>query len=283
MKFATFTKSFQDWPIPVVCHRFREIGLDGLDLTVRRGGHIEPKNVAEELPLAVKAAQEAGVEILLITTDITDPTPEAEKTLATAAQLGITHFKLGYYRYTAFGTLQQQMDDARKRIAGVAKLAKKHAILPCVHIHSGTFLPSHGTQLHDLICDIPPAEVGAYVDMLHMALEGGADGWRQGLDLLTPWLALVAVKNFVWQPGERDQFGKLRWHSRVAPVADGVSPIPEFVAILKQAKFDGVFSLHSEYEGSHSFKDLTTEECLTQTAADLKFMKQLVQRGQAAK
>jgi sugar phosphate isomerase/epimerase len=276
MKFATFTKSFQDWPIPVVCHRFREIGLDGLDLTVRRGGHIEPGNVREELPLAVKAAQEAGVEILLITTDITEPTPEAEATLATASGLGITHFKLGYYRYQTFGTLQKQLDDARKRIAAVVKLAKKHSILPCVHIHSGTFLPSHGTQLYDLIRDLPPAEVGAYVDMLHMALEGGSDGWRQGLDLLTPWLALVAVKNFVWQPGERDQLGKLRWNWRVAPVADGISPIPEFMAILKQAKFDGTFSLHSEYEGSHSFKDLSTEQCLAQTAADLKFMKRLV-------
>ncbi|NUQ64615.1 MAG: sugar phosphate isomerase/epimerase [Pirellulales bacterium] len=276
MKFATFTKSFQDWPIPVVCHRFREIGLDGLDLTVRRGGHIEPANAAEQLPLAVKAAQEAGVEILLLTTDITDPTPEAEKTLATASQLGITHFKLGYYRYTTFGTLQKQMDDSRQRIAAVAKLAKKHSILPCVHIHSGTFLPSHGTQLYQLIHDLPPGEVGAYADMLHMALEGGADGWRQGVDLLTPWLALVAVKNFVWQPGERDPSGMLRWASRVVPVADGVSPIPNFMAVLKQAKFDGVLSLHSEYQGSHSFKDLNTEQCLAQTAVDLKFMKQFV-------
>ncbi len=276
MKFATFTKSFQDWPIPVVCHRFREIGLDGLDLTVRRKGHLEPENVAEELPLAVKAAQEAGVEILLLTTDITDPTPQAEKTLATAAQLGITRFKLGYYRYTEFGTIQKQLDDARRRITAVAEMARKYSILPCVHTHSGTFLPSHGTQLYQLIRDIPPREVGAYVDMLHMALEGGADGWRQGLDLLTPWLALVAVKNFAWQAGEREPSGMLRWHHRVVPVADGISPIPGFVSMLKQANFDGVFSLHSEYKGKHSFEDLDTEQCLTQTVADLKFLKQLM-------
>jgi sugar phosphate isomerase/epimerase len=280
MKFAAFTKSFQDWPIPLVCHRFREIGLDGLDLTVRRGGHIEPEQVAEKLPLAVKGAQEAGVEILMITTDITEPTPEAEKTLATASQLGITRFKLGYYRYKTFGSLLNQLDDARTRIAAVAKLAKKHSILPCVHIHSGAFLPSHGTQLYQLLSDLPPAEVGAYVDMLHMALEGGSDGWRQGLDLLTPWLTLVAVKNFVWQPADRDKFGKLRWQWRVAPVADGVSPIPEFVAILKQTGFDGLFSFHSEYKGGHSFKDLDTEQCLAQTAADLEFVKRLLQGDQ---
>jgi len=276
MKVVAFTKSFQDWAIPLVCHRFREIGLDGLDLTVRRGGHIEPKNVAEHLPLAVKAAQEAGVEIAFLTTDITDPTPQAEQTLAVASQLGITRFKLGYYRYTSFGTLARQIGETRRRIEAVARMAKKHEILPCVHIHSGPAIPSHGTQLYQLLDGLPPDEVGAYADMLHMALEGGSDGWRQGLDLLQPWIQLVSVKNFDWQPGSRDQCGRLLWRDRVVPVADGISPIPEFVGVLKKIKFDGIYSLHSEYKGSHSFKDLDTEQCLQQTAADLKYFKQFL-------
>src|SRR5262245_40178148 len=33
--FAAFTESFQSWPIPEVCAKFKAIGLDGLDLTVR--------------------------------------------------------------------------------------------------------------------------------------------------------------------------------------------------------------------------------------------------------
>ena len=275
MKIGCFTKSFQDWTIPDVCRRFREIGLDGLDLTVRRKGHIEPVDAAEQLPVAARAALEAGSEILFITTDITDPTPEAERTLAAAGQLGISHAKLGYYRYKPFGNLADQLKEIRDRIAAVAKIAKKHGVLPCVHIHSGTFIPSHGTQLYQLISDFSPNEVGAYVDMLHMALEGGSDGWRQGLDLLAPWISLVAVKNFAWKREERDKFGQLRWRNMVVPPADGISPIPEFVAILKKTGFDGTYSLHSEYKGSHSFKDMDTEGCLAQTADDLKFFKGL--------
>jgi len=275
MKIGCFTKSFQDWTIPEVCRRFREIGLDGLDLTVRRRGHIEPVDAADKLPVAARAALEAGSEILFITTDITDPTPEAERTLATAGQLGISHAKLGYYRYKPFGNLAEQLKEIRDRIAAVAKIAKKHGVLPCVHIHSGTFIPSHGTQLYQLISDFSPNEVGAYVDMLHMVLEGGGDGWRQGLDLLAPWISLVAVKNFAWKPGERDKLGQLRWDRKVVPPADGVSPIPEFVTILKKVGFDGIYSLHSEYKGSHSFKDMDTEGCLAQTAEDLKFFKGL--------
>jgi sugar phosphate isomerase/epimerase len=276
MKIATFTKSFQDWPIPVVCHRFKQIGLDGLDLTVRRKGHIEPKDVANQLPVAAKAALEAGVQILLLTTDLTEPNADAEAVLDAAGRLGITRIKLGYYLYKPFGTLAKQMDDARQRIAAMAKLARKYGVLPCVHIHSGNFIPSHGTMLYELIRDLPPDQVGAYVDTLHMALEGGGEGWRQGLDLLSPWVQMVSVKNFAWHSGDRDRQGQLRWRHQVVPVADGISPIPEFVATLRKMNFDGIFSMHSEYKGSHSFKDLDTEACLAQTAEDLKFLRPLL-------
>ncbi len=275
MKVGAFTKSFQDWPIPVVCHRFREIGLEGLDLTVRAGGHIEPADAPAQLPLAAKAALEAGVEILFITTDITDPGPQAERTLATAAKLGITRFKLGYYRYKPFGDLRRQLDQTHERIGAVVKMARHAGILPCIHIHSGTFLPSHGTQLYELIRDFSPEEVGAYVDTLHMVLEGSGDGWRQGLDLLAPWIALVSVKNFAWQRQQRDRRGQMRWQNEVVPIADGISPLPEFVATLKKTGYDGIYSLHSEYKGRHSFEDLNTEACLAQTKRDLEFFKTL--------
>jgi sugar phosphate isomerase/epimerase len=275
-KIAAFTKSFQDWPVPLVCHRFREIGLDGLDLTVRPKGMIEPKDVAEQLPAAVRAAHEAGTEILLLTTNITQPDTESEKLLATAAKQGIHRIKLGYYRYIPFGTLVKQMDEVRRQLAAVIKLCKPYGVLPCVHIHSGADIPSHGTMLYELLRDFPPSDIGAYVDTLHMALEGGGEGWRQGLDLLAPWISMVAVKNFDWQAGPRDKFGQQRWHHRVVPVADGISPIPEFIETLRKAKFSGVFSLHSEYKEKSSFKPLDTEACLKQTAEDLKFLRKVL-------
>jgi sugar phosphate isomerase/epimerase len=277
-KLVAFTKSFQDWPIPVVCQRFREIGLQGLDLTVRQGGMILPKDAPEQLPLAAKAAAEAGMEIPLLTTLITELDEESQKLLATASKLGIRYVKIGYFKYKPFGTLASQIDDARRQLAVLVKAFKKYDVLPCVHIHSGTYIPSHGTMLYQLLRDFAPSEVGAYGDMLHMALEGGGDGWRQGLDLIAPWLVWVAVKNFDWQAGDRDANGWLRWKTRVVPVADGISPIPDYVALLKKMGFSGGYSMHSEYKGKHSFKDLDTEACLAQTAADLKFIKPLLDK-----
>lgn len=274
-----FTKSFQDWPIPVVCRRFHEVGLQGLDLTVRPGGSVLPKDAPEQLPLAVKAASEAGLEIPLLTTTIVEPDEESEKLLAVAGKLGIRYVKLGYFKYKPFGTLIKQMDDVRRQLAVLVKACKKHGVLPCVHIHSGPYLPSHGTMLYELLRDFAPSEIGAYGDTLHMALEGGAEGWRQGLDLIAPWLVWVAVKNFDWHAGDRNALGAIPWSTRVVPVADGISPVPAFVAQLKKMGFSGRYSMHSEYKGKHSFKDLDSEACLKQTADDLAFFKRLLDQN----
>ncbi len=251
------------------------MGLDGLDLTVRKGGHIEPANVDQGLPQAIHSAHEQGLKIAFLSTDITDPTPVAEKVLAAAATHGIDRVKLGYYPYVPFGTLAKQMDDVRARLAKVAALGRRYHVRPCVHIHSGNDIPSHGTMLYQLLRDMSPDDIGAYVDPLHMTLEGGGAGWKQGLDLLAPWVQLVAIKNFAWQMAERDKIGQQRWETRMVPLADGVAPLPDFIATLNKIGYDGTYSLHSEYKGKHSFRDLSTDECLAQTRDDLAFFRKL--------
>ncbi len=273
---VAFTKSFQDWPIPKVCRAFKSIGLQGLDLTVRPRGHIDPADVRQRLPEAVEAARAEGLSIPFLTTAIVEADSQAAAILETAASLGIKYVKLGYYRYKQFGQLRKELKEVRRQLTQVVKLAKGFGVKPCVHIHSGKYIPSHGTLLYELIRDFSPDEIGAYVDTLHMVLEGGRDGWRQGLDLLSPWLTLCAVKNFSWEKVKRDKYGQQRWRFVLVPVADGISPIPDFIAALKKLGFSGVYSLHSEYKGSHSFKNLSTEECLQQTAQDLQFVRQFL-------
>src|SRR3569833_890244 len=276
MQLACFAKSFQDMPFDKFCRTLYQMGFDGVDLTVRKGGVGEPADVAEQLPKAVNTLHEQGLKFLFLTTDLTDADETADRVFGTAASLGVDRLKLGYYRYVPFGKLAAQIEEARIRVEGLAKLGRKHGILPCVHIHSGNYIPSHGTLLYELIKDMPPNEVGAYLDPYHMTAEGGIAGWQQGVDLLAPWVALVAIKNFAWERTTRDKSGQMRWATRTVPLAEGVAPLPNFVAVLKKLGYDGTYSLHSEYKGSHSFKDMTTDECLAQTAEDLKYFRSIV-------
>jgi hypothetical protein len=47
-----------------------QLGYDGIDLTVRKDGHVLPENVTRDLPKAVEAIRNAGLEVYTITTDI---------------------------------------------------------------------------------------------------------------------------------------------------------------------------------------------------------------------
>ena len=59
-------------------------------------------------------------------------------------------------------------------------------------------------------------------------------------------------------------------------LADGMAPLPQFFQRLKLIGYDGIVSLHSEYKGASSFRRLTTAELLDQSAADLRYLKQMV-------
>src|SRR5436305_1039897 len=67
-----------------------EMGFDGLDLAVRKGGHVDPERVREDLPPLVALIRKHGLEVPMLTTDIVDiETPHAEDILKTMSNLGI--------------------------------------------------------------------------------------------------------------------------------------------------------------------------------------------------
>src|SRR5262245_21873614 len=48
------------------------LGFDGVDITVRKGGHVEPDRVRQDLLKLVAILRRKGLEVPMITTDISD-------------------------------------------------------------------------------------------------------------------------------------------------------------------------------------------------------------------
>ena len=44
MQFVLFTDNLQSLPVAQLCAEAKKLGFDGLDLTLRPGGHVEPEN-----------------------------------------------------------------------------------------------------------------------------------------------------------------------------------------------------------------------------------------------
>ena len=81
-----------------------EMGYDGVDITVRPyPGHVDPEKVATDLPPFVNSIRKHGLQVVTITSPITDAdSPNAEKILGTASQLGLTHYWWGTFRYEPY-------------------------------------------------------------------------------------------------------------------------------------------------------------------------------------
>ena len=87
MQLGRFTKFWEDFGARQLGERASELGYDGLDLAVRKGHAIRTDNVADELPGAVRAWRELGVDCPMISssTDLIDPDDRDAVTLFEAA------------------------------------------------------------------------------------------------------------------------------------------------------------------------------------------------------
>lgn len=277
MKLVMFSKHLAPLSIQEAAETVADLGFEGLDLTVRPGGHIEPENARGQLPAAVDTVRALGLDIPMITTGITSADePYAEAVFATAAACGIRDLKLGYWRYESFGSMRRQMEEIREALDGIATLASKYGVRANLHIHSGDFMTAEAAVVWQYLVGRDPEVIGAYIDPGHMAVEGGAAGWRIGMDLLTPWINLVAIKDMAWEHTFDETLGKERWRTRLVPLTQGLVPWPEVFAHLHDIGFDGTVSLHSEYQGSHSWRDLTLSELIAQTREDLAYIKSII-------
>jgi hypothetical protein len=72
-KIYIFSKQLQWLEYEQMAKTAREVGFDGVDLTVRPGGHVLPERVRQDLPKAIREINKNGLLADRITTAITDP------------------------------------------------------------------------------------------------------------------------------------------------------------------------------------------------------------------
>jgi sugar phosphate isomerase/epimerase len=242
----------------------RELGFDGVDLTVRTKGHVLPARVEEDLPRAIEALAAHGLSTPMITTELTSASdPTARPVLSTAARMKVRYFKMGYWRYRDADpeqTPRRVREDAR----GLAELAKEFGIEAGWHNHSGDYVGHTVWDARSVLADLDPKWIGYYFDLSHATAEGGVTGWQIALRLALPRMKLVAVKDHRW---ERVGGKRIK---RNCPLGEGLVDFPKAFSMLAKGGFGGVISLHIEYE---------TPDVKATIAKDLAFVKQQIARS----
>jgi sugar phosphate isomerase/epimerase len=245
LKVAVFSKHLHFLKGEELAKAAASAGFDGLDITVRPGGHVEPARVAQDLPPLVKLIRANGLEVPMITSGIEDAdTPHAEAVIRTIADLGIRHYRWGGYKYDPAGPpLADQLAAFRPKVGKLAALNAKYKVGAMFHTHSGINLVGAPIwDLYILLKDLDPQSVGVNYDIGHATIEGGFGGWIDSFRVLGPYVRGVAVKDFLW---EKDAKGN--WNAEWKPLGEGMVRFPEFFRMLARTGFNGPLQIHYEY------------------------------------
>jgi sugar phosphate isomerase/epimerase len=275
---CVFSKHLQWLSLPDMIKTTSDLGFDGVDLTVRKGGHIEPEKAETELPSVVNKIRKAGLEVPMIVTNITDAKdPLSEAIIKTAGQLGIKHYRTGYLKYNPALGVAKSLDVFKKQLTELAALNKKHNIQGAYQNHSGVQVGAAVWDLWYLLKDIDPQWLGVQYDIKHATLEGG-NSWVHDLDLLRHHIRCLDIKDFIWEKTN----GK--WQAKYVPLGDGMVDYPQFLKLLKTYNITGPMSIHFEYDlgGADEGKkeiSIPRDQVLAAMKRDLLKLKQLRQEA----
>ncbi len=238
---SIFSKHLQFLDYKDVASVSKDIGFDGVELSVRNGGHVLPENVAEDLPRAVTAIKEAGLHADLIVSGIKELNPLARTVLETAASQGVKSYRMGYLRYPETGTIPEALEHFNGQTKELAEFNKNLGIQGCHQNHNGTGVGSNVWELWQLLKGTEQEAMGAQYDIYHAVVEGGRS-WPNGVRLLEKRIANIVIKDFRWEEIDGE------WKVYKTPLGEGMVDFDRYFKILKGFGINVPVALHYEYD-----------------------------------
>lgn len=219
----------------------REVGFDGIDLTVRPEGHVLPERVKEDLPKAIAAIKRNGLLADRITTGFTDPDdPITLDILRTASEQGVTSYRMGWFDYDKNISVQKNLALCNTKLIKFAALNKKFSLKAAYQNHAGEMVGGPVWDIGLMLESVDPEYVGVRYDIRHATVEGGTS-WPVGMKFMADRINSFDVKDFIWK--EID--GK--WQPFNVQIGDGMVDFDRYWQIIKDYNIKGDFTIHLEY------------------------------------
>jgi L-ribulose-5-phosphate 3-epimerase len=264
--FCFFSKHLPDLSWTDLATAIVDMGYDGIDLTVRPGGHVTPERAAQDLSRAVDAIRAKGTAVRMITTGLTSASdPTARPILQAAGKVGIRLVKPGYWKY-ALKDVRAEIAAMIRDVTDLAALARDCGVELGVHNHTGNV----GGGIWDIAPHVDALDahaVGYYFDPRHAVVEGGGVGWKTATLLVAPRLKMIAVKDFFWA---RQAGG---WKIQDCPLGEGMVDWPWFATAITQSRFAGPISVHFEYAIPGATPDDVRRNTIAAGRRDLAFIR----------
>ncbi len=278
LQICIFSKHLQWLEIPEMAKAVVDMGYNGIDLTVRKDGHVAPEKATEELPKAIAQIRKAGLHVPMIATDIIDPDhPLTEPILKAASASGVKYYRTAYLSYDASLGVAKSLEKHKKQLEKLAALNKKYNIHGAYQNHAGTRVGAAVWDLWLLLKDIDPRWLGVQYDPKHATAEGG-QSWIFDLDLLQNHIRCMDIKDFYWKKD-----GNV-WKHELVPLGKGMVDFKKYFSLVKQYNISGPMSIHFEYDlgGADTGKkkiSIAKEDVLAAMKRDLQTVRTLLQEA----
>ncbi|MCB1120794.1 MAG: TIM barrel protein [Verrucomicrobiae bacterium] len=269
-----FSKHLQFLGYSEMAKAAADMGFDGIDLSVRPRGHVEPANVERDLPVAVEAIVKENLNCDMMTTAVSDARDASDvKVLRVAARHGIKFYRTGYYKFTPGKSWKEDMGGFRQQMGRLSRLNKKLYLHGAYQNHSGFFVGAFIPDVIYLLEGLDPRWSGCQYDIRHATVEGGL-AWPMGVGWLEKYISTIVIKDFAWS--EKD--GKNVVVD--TPVGEGIVDFIAYFKLLRKLGIHPVVSLHAEYDlggAHHGRRELTipSRDVFKALAKDLAMVRDL--------
>lgn len=258
-----FSKHLQFLDYEAMAETAAEIGFDGVDLTVRPGGHVPPERVEKDLPRAVDAVRRAGLQAFMMTSAITDTAnPYTRPVLETAAAQGIRYYRLGYYGYDEDEPPEAVLARHRAKVRRLAEMNAQLGLRGDYQNHAGAgYVGAPVWDLAELLDGLNPRWTGIQYDIRHATVEGGRS-WPLGLRRLQRHVSTLVLKDFRWA------FQEGRWRIENVPIGEGMVDFGAYFRLLSELGIAAPITVHFEYPIAEEIKDPVEKRSMTMRAME---------------
>ena len=236
-----FTKPLDKYGNDFMIDTLKMGRVDGLDLTVRPKGSVLPEKVAEDLPVVAEMAKKNGLFLEMMVSNITsDETPHAKNVLKIAAQQGIKHYRMGYFRYNDDEKAKETIAHAQTQIQSLIEINTQYGIQGGYQNHTGNYF---GAPLWDLIGVLEKVAspwISSQFDIYH-AYSEGYRSWEVGMEIMAPKIGSLAIKDFTWE------INNGRAKIKKVPLGQGIVDLDGFFKNIKTMNITAPITLHIEY------------------------------------
>jgi L-ribulose-5-phosphate 3-epimerase len=215
----------------------KQLGFDGVDLTVRPGGHVEPRLSNVDLVRAIEEVRGPGLEVPVITTALTTPfDPTVLPVVAIAGHTQVNLFIAGFFR--------AQNPNYLRDIGGLISVAGRYGMATALHNYTGDDVGEASWDAVEVVSGFDPKWASLYFDPIH-----AREQWESELKRHLPRLRAVALKDFQIANGV----------AKPCPLGLGIVDWSKFFGILAAAKYYGPVSIHMNYHPKDEIASLSKD------------------------